>query len=294
MRAARLVMLAVVVLGAILVTSASASQAGVPATPRGLHGFELRPNESPKRTFSRTPAFAWSPVRGAACYEFELATSSSFAGSSVIWSNVSTDAKAGKHCRPVKVSFHDCSEPNAPVRRSRQDRGLHDADRIPAVSSPHAAVDQKTGYSLYAHVRSVTTPGRRPGAPLRPTGEARPFRWSRGRGSPAGRPITAQPATGLVRRPGARRWLHQQDRPHERRRRATYYVPPRGGLVATVQWGVRAVRRVVGALPNGCRRSRTGRGRRCTRRRADVVIREDSTQAAVSDEVSTGTSPPTS
>ena len=114
MRAARLVMLAVVVLGAILVTSASASQTAVPATPRGLHGFELRPNESPKRTFSRTPAFAWSPVRGAACYEFELATSSSFGGSSVIWSNVSTDAKAGKHCRPVKVSFTTAPEPNAP------------------------------------------------------------------------------------------------------------------------------------------------------------------------------------
>ena len=36
-----------------------------PARPDKLRGFELRPNEVPTHTFSRTPAFAWSPVRGA-------------------------------------------------------------------------------------------------------------------------------------------------------------------------------------------------------------------------------------
>ena len=69
MRAARFALVAVAFLGAILVTSAAA---GPPGAPKGLRGFELRPNETPTHTFSRTPAFAWSPVRGAACYEFEL------------------------------------------------------------------------------------------------------------------------------------------------------------------------------------------------------------------------------
>ncbi len=102
MRAARLALFAVALLGTLLATSAAAAP---PGAPKGLRGFELRPNESSTHTFSRTPAFAWSPVRGASCYEFELATSRSFDGSSVFWSNVSTDTRAGRHCRPVKVTF---------------------------------------------------------------------------------------------------------------------------------------------------------------------------------------------
>src|SRR6185312_15872039 len=126
------------------------------------HGFELRPNESPERTFSRTPAFAWSPVRGAACYEFELATSGSFAGSSVIWSNVANGAQAGKHCSPVKVSFTRAPEPSTPVTEAVPVKTVtHTVApiRIPAVSIDLTLpwITGRGGYALYARVRSVTT-----------------------------------------------------------------------------------------------------------------------------------------
>ena len=41
--------------------SALAARSG----PQGLHAFTLRTNEPVVHTFSRTPSFAWSPVRGA-------------------------------------------------------------------------------------------------------------------------------------------------------------------------------------------------------------------------------------
>src|SRR4249919_1042806 len=109
MRAARIGLLVLVLLGTAFATTAAAAPPGVPTA---LRGFELRPNDTPSRTFTRTPAFAWNPVRGASCYEFELATSRSFNGSSVIWSNVSTDANSGKHCTPVKVSFPRAAAPD--------------------------------------------------------------------------------------------------------------------------------------------------------------------------------------
>src|SRR6188474_404146 len=111
MRAARLSLLLLAVAGTVIATSASAA---LPGAPKNLRGFELRPNEPPTHTFSRTPAFAWQPVRGAACYEFELATSRSFSGSSIVWSNVSTDAHSGKHCRPVNVTFTKAKDPSSP------------------------------------------------------------------------------------------------------------------------------------------------------------------------------------
>ena len=41
------------------------------------------------RSFSRTPAFAWNPVKGAQRYEFQLSTSASFRESGVIFSDTS-------------------------------------------------------------------------------------------------------------------------------------------------------------------------------------------------------------
>jgi hypothetical protein len=109
MPAARLVLVTVALL-ATLVAAAPAQNPASPATPKGLRGFLLRPNEPVTHTFSRTPAFAWAPVNGAACYEFELATSRSFQESATVWSNVSTDAHSGKHCKPVKVTFRKAAE----------------------------------------------------------------------------------------------------------------------------------------------------------------------------------------
>jgi hypothetical protein len=55
--------------------------------PTGLRAFLLRPNEAETHLFSRTPAFAWNPVRGAKTYQFVLSTSPLFAGSGLVWNN---------------------------------------------------------------------------------------------------------------------------------------------------------------------------------------------------------------
>ena len=63
-------------------TDASASALRAPSN---LKGFLLRANESPTQVFSRTPSFAWNPVRGARRYHFVLATSPTFAGNAIVW-----------------------------------------------------------------------------------------------------------------------------------------------------------------------------------------------------------------
>ena len=168
MRAARLPFLCLAVFGMALITSASAAP---PGAPTGLRGFELRPNDTPSRTFTRTPAFAWNPVQGASCYEFELATSRSFNGSSVIWSNVSTDAKSGKHCTPVKVSFPRAATPDDESQStgSQEDESASQEMvrfTIAPIRVPAASINLtlpwftgKSPFALYAHVRSVTTQG---------------------------------------------------------------------------------------------------------------------------------------
>lgn len=75
---------AAVVLG--LLAFAPTANAALPA-PAGLKPFLLRADEAPARSFSRTPSFAWKPVRGTIRYEFELATKSNFADSSLIWTS---------------------------------------------------------------------------------------------------------------------------------------------------------------------------------------------------------------
>jgi hypothetical protein len=59
------------------------------AAPTGLKPFLLRVDEPASRTFTRTPGFAWNPVRAAQRYEFQLSTSASFRESGVIYSDTS-------------------------------------------------------------------------------------------------------------------------------------------------------------------------------------------------------------
>jgi hypothetical protein len=78
---------------------ASAADAATPvrgAAPTNLHGFLLRADEPVDNSFARTPSFAWNPVAGAARYQFQLATSSSFRESGLIYtaSNLSTPVVA--------------------------------------------------------------------------------------------------------------------------------------------------------------------------------------------------------
>jgi hypothetical protein len=82
----------VAVVAAIPVAAGSAAGPSLPK-PSGLKTFQLRLSDSrtsasaQPQPFSRTPAFAWAPVRGATRYEFELSTSKDFtAGNGLIWS----------------------------------------------------------------------------------------------------------------------------------------------------------------------------------------------------------------
>jgi hypothetical protein len=67
----------------------AASSAGTLAAPGGLRAFELRAGDTKAAapSFSRTPAFAWNPVRGAVRYQFQLSASSAFSpANAVVWS----------------------------------------------------------------------------------------------------------------------------------------------------------------------------------------------------------------
>src|ERR671933_1185710 len=71
-------LLLLVVLGVVSGAQAAKRPLRPPATPSALRPFLLSPAEAATHTFPRTPSFAWHPVRNAALYEFELATSDTF------------------------------------------------------------------------------------------------------------------------------------------------------------------------------------------------------------------------
>jgi hypothetical protein len=261
MRAARLATVAVVILATLLVASAPAKNAAPVAAPKNLRGFLLRPNEPVTHTFSRTPAFAWAPVRGAACYEFQLATSRAFGESSLVWSNVSTDAHSGKHCRSVRATFPQATEPGGEGQAGAalpQVRMTIPAITIPAVSI-NLVLPWFTGkpYALYAHVRSVTTQGA--------SAWSKPFGFNmRWEDTPV--PLPSKP--GLVRwtpiggATGYEVWYGGrgpsgyinkivQTHTNVADQRDLYTFHLEDSWWRTVEWRVRAIRQVVGAIPNG-------------------------------------------
>jgi hypothetical protein len=170
---------------------------------------------------------AWNPVRGAACYELELATSRSFETSTVVWSNVSGGTSAGRACR--------------------SNRRIN----IPAASI-NLTLPWFTGkpYALYAHVRAVTTSGatkwssafgfnmRWEELPVR-WHEAWPRRW---------RPVEG--ATSYeVWYPDIRRSFRTHTNVADQRELYMFHDDP--NWWSTVRWRVRAVRQVLGTIPNG-------------------------------------------
>src|SRR5437899_12386839 len=81
----RVACLIIVLVAATFGGTASASTALDP--PTNLHGFLLRADETPPTAFHRTPSFAWSPVPGAAAYQFQLSTSSTFRDNGLIYNS---------------------------------------------------------------------------------------------------------------------------------------------------------------------------------------------------------------
>lgn len=250
MAAARICLCALALVGTLLATSAAAAP---PAAPKGLRGFLLRPSESVTHTFSRTPAFAWAPVRGASCYEFELATSRTFDGSSIVWSNVPTNTGSGRSCRPLKKSVAT-SAPESDGDLSTKESA---DETIPPIKVPALSLGLTlpwfTGkpYALYARVRGVTAGG--------PTSWSRAFGFNmRWEDTPV--PMTARP--GLVRwRPVEGATSYQvwytdvgvsfSTHTNVADQRELYAFHSNPAWWSTVRWRVRAVRQVLGSIPNG-------------------------------------------
>ena len=213
-----------VVLFAVAGSAFAGAATRTPSSPKNLRAFLLRVDEPSSHSYPRTPAFAWSPVRGARCYQFELGTSRRFTENSLIWSNVPYVVGAHKGCSTV-----------------------------PAISLD-TALPWFTGspYGLYAHVRAVTANGT--------TRWSAPFgfnvRWTS-----VPKPMSSQP--GLVRWTpveGATRyqvWFQDTDTPMittntnvaDEREYYTFHSDPT--WTSTVHWRVRAVRQLFGEIPNG-------------------------------------------
>ncbi|MBA2741066.1 MAG: hypothetical protein H0U46_03540 [Actinobacteria bacterium] len=227
MRAARLITILALFATAFAAAAAAGGSAAVGSAPKNVHGFLLRPNESASHTFPRTPAFAWNPVRGAMCYELQLATSRSFQDGTVVWSNVSSGTNAGRICGGNKLN-------------------------IPAASIS-LTLPWFTGkpYALYAHVRAVT--GRGPSAWSKPFGFN--MRWEELPVPMAARPglVRWKPVDGAtsyqVWYTDIRKTFSTHTNVADQRELYIFHDDP--NWYSTVRWRVRAVRHVLGEIPNG-------------------------------------------
>jgi hypothetical protein len=205
------VRLAAVVLA--MLVFAPAANAGI-AAPTGLKPFLLRSDEAPARTFSRTPSFAWRPVRGALRYEFELATKSKFTDGSLIWT--SSSLKSPTVAIPLRLPW--------------------------MTGSP---------YALWGHVRAVTRKGTSAwsepfGFNMRwgniPQADASPpglVRWT---------PVEG--ATGYhVWFLGPNKRIATKTNVADEREYWTFHQD--SSITGVVRWRVRAVRAKIGATVNG-------------------------------------------
>jgi hypothetical protein len=262
MRTSRLATVCVALLSATLVSGAAlAKDAKLPAPPKNLRGFLLQPNEPTTHSFPRTPAFSWAPVRGARCYEFELATSRHFTENAVVWSNVAYGAGPAKACRPVPADTPATANgtTGAPSTGTpTTTTGTAAPAMIPALKVPAVSIDVAlpwfTGqpYALFARVRAVTASG--------------PTRWSSAFGFNMRWPSVPAPAqtqSGLVRwspvagATGYQVWYPEIGKSFSTHTNVAdlreFFTFHRADSAwwSTAKWRVRAVRRVFGTIPNG-------------------------------------------
>lgn len=210
-------LLTVVALAATVLVPAA--QTATPAGPIGLQGFLLRTEEPFTDSFARTPSFAWASYDTARSYDFELATNKTFNDSTIVWSTAS-------RAKPLQV---------------------------PALALP-VALPWITGspYALYAHVRARTASGL--------------TRWS----APFGFNMRQAKLPEIVvpEIPGLVRWKPIQGATsyevwfvdagkvittttNAADEREYYSFHPDSTWAGTVQWRVRAVRKIYGTPPNG-------------------------------------------
>jgi hypothetical protein len=279
MRTRRLISLSCAAVAATaLISGAAFAKGGAPSAPKNLRGFLLTPSEPVTHVFPRTPAFAWKPTPQALCYEFELATSRRFGENAIVWSNVNYGIKPGGGCKTVDPSAAAATagtgtggatgtttgEGSGATTGASGATGATTAPATgtdPAVTTtiaplrvPAASVDIAlpwfTGqpYALYAHVRAITAKG--------PTGWSEPFAFNM-RWPSVPTPLPTQP--GLVRwsevsgATGYQVWYPALDKIISTHTNVAdlreFYTLH--GWYSTVNWRVRAVRRVFGTVPDG-------------------------------------------
>ena len=267
-----------VTLALAILATAGATFAGATAprsqTPKNLRAFLLRPDETGTHVFARTPAFAWSPVRGARCYEFELATSKAFSQSSLIWSNVQYTVGHNGVCAAIAASSATApaTSPTTPPATTTTTTttapptaaaptvvGPTAQTMIPAIRVPAVSIDVAlpwfTGvpYALYAHVRAITSAGATPwsdafgfnmrwpdiATPLQKNSEPGLIRWT---------PV-AGATSYQVWYTDAGKVFGTHTNVADEREYYTFHSDP--SWTATVHWRVRAVRQVFGDVLNG-------------------------------------------
>jgi hypothetical protein len=205
---------------AVLALCGSAGAHASGKAPTGLRAFLLRSDEPVVHTFSRTPSFGWNPVQGARRYQFELATGPRFSDNAVVWS--ATNIKAPTVAVPLSLPW--------------------------ITGDP---------YSLYAHVRAVTSHGpgpwstpfgfnmRWPTVPT-PVGPTYPglLHWTAVPGASAYSVWIANPAD-----PSHSKVFDTQTNMADEREFYTFHQDP--SWTGVVQWRVRALRVVYGTTNNG-------------------------------------------
>ena len=221
MFAARL-LTAVLVSLALVPTAGASSHARRLAAPSGLSAFAKYPGDTPTRVFSRTPAFAWRPVAGAARYELVLSTSSLSATSGIVWDDSSLTS--------------------------------------PAAAVP-IALPWITGnpYSVYARVRAITANGsvgkwsngygftmRWPDVPQQLSAPAGLLRWTTVDGATAYDVAFENMDVNNTRKS---KIVRTTTNVMDEREYYTFHQTP--SFTGTVLWRVRAVRQVYGAAANG-------------------------------------------
>ena len=207
------------------------------AAPTGLHALPAarRRAAAARRTFSRTPSFAWKPVRGRVRYEFQLSTSEHASATAASSTRTRADepvaSRSRSRCRGSPAS------PYCPVRP----RARRHADR-------HDAVDATYGFNM-----------RWPTA-------AEPIE-----SCPGPAPLDARRRAPRATRSGSStrgKRDHDATRTSPTSASATRSTRPRRGRAPSS--GASARVRMLTARANGLPPSRTGRGARSTRRQPAV------------------------
>jgi hypothetical protein len=260
---------AALVLAALALASVPAAsalpRAAAPDSPQNLRGFLLRADEPVTHVFPRTPSFAWAPVTGTACYEFELSTSRGFGENALVWSNVRYDVAApaapaaGPSGAPASgapassATVPEACRPDTPVAGAAPSASERQILKTPAVAI-EVALPWFTGvpYALYAHVRAIS----RDGPSAWSDSFAFNMRW------PTLPADANSPYAGLVRwtqvegATGYNVWLVDAGKVFSTNTNVAdtreYYAFHQSPVwTATVRWRVRAVRHVYGEIPNG-------------------------------------------